>query len=260
MKPKSTTENKIELQENETLKLDAKLDTRNISYDLLHICAAVMVVLLHISGQNWSSLTPDKAEWIAMNIYDSAAQSSVPIFFMLNGAFCNKRDIKLKELYFKKIIPLSVIWFAWSFLYAIDKIGLGKIFSTNFIDIITTTVNSHYHLWFIPTLIGLYILHPILKAIVCYKEGSYVGYLLVIFIIFSIVRETLLLFITNSICVTLITKVPVELMSYSCYMIMGYYFANISKRIYKPSIMLLLFGITVAICTYDLCTPVPQLT
>lgn len=72
-----------------------ELNTRNISYDLLRICAAVMVVLLHIAASNWYSLTPDKAEWFAMNFYDSMSRSAVPIFFMLSGTFLLRKDISL---------------------------------------------------------------------------------------------------------------------------------------------------------------------
>ena len=229
-----------------------ELNTRNVSYDLLRICAAVMVVLLHIAASNWYSVSPDKAEWVAMNLYDSMARSAVPLFFMLSGAFLLRKDITLKELYMKKIVPLGIIWGVWSFLYAVDTIGLDRMLSTNFTDIVTPTVDSHYHLWFIPTLIGLYILHPILRGIVSYREGSYIRYLLAIFIIFGVVKTTLLVFIQNPILVTLIYKIPMELMGYSCYMIMGYYFANISKYKYTPplrKIMLLLFGLSVIICT-----------
>lgn len=211
-----------------------ELNTRNVSYDLLRICAAVMVVLLHIAASNWYSVSPDKAEWVAMNLYDSMARSAVPLFFMLSGAFLLRKDITLKELYMKKIVPLGIIWGVWSFLYAVDTIGLDRMLSTNFTDIVTPTVDSHYHLWFIPTLIGLYILHPILRGIVSYREGSYIRYLLAIFIIFGVVKTTLLVFIQNPILVTLIYKIPMELMGYSCYMIMGYYFANISKYKYTP--------------------------
>lgn len=206
-----------------------ELNTRNVSYDLLRICAAMMVVLLHVAGSNWNSVSPDKAEWVVMNLYDSIARSAVPLFFMLSGAFLLRKDITLKELYMKKIVPLGIIWGVWLFLYAVDTIGLDRMLSTNFIDIVTLTVDSHYHLWFIPTLIGLYILHPILRGIVSYREGSYIRYLLAIFIIFGVIKTTLLVFIQNPILVTLIYKIPMELMGYSCYMIMGYYFANISK-------------------------------
>lgn len=225
-----------------------KTTTRIISYDLLRICAAVMVVLLHVAASKWDSQRPDTAEWFLMNMYDSFVRSAVPIFYMLSGAFLLKRDIPLKDLYVKKIIPLSIIWFVWSFMYAVEKIGMKWIVSLNFKDILTETANSKYHLWFIPTLVGLYILQPVLRGIVEYKEGGYVKYILTLFVIFGIIRPTVLLFLTESAIARYIRMIPVELMSNSCYMILGHYLANISRYKFKPLFMLLLFGFSGAIC------------
>lgn len=229
-------------------KTQQNLNTRNVSYDLLRVCAAVMVVLLHVAASNWSVVSPNSASWGAMNLYDSLSRGAVPIFFMLSGAFLLRKDIELKELYTKKIIPMCVIWFIWAFLYAVDTIGLAKIGSTNFVEIVTPIIDSYYHLWFIPTLIGLYIMHPILRGIVSYKEGKYIRYIEIIFILFSIANSTIRAFIQNPLVILLIDKIPVELMSYSCYMIMGYYLANVSKRNYNPKKMLLIFGISALIC------------
>ncbi|WP_071705947.1 acyltransferase family protein [Murdochiella vaginalis] len=65
--------------------------SRNISYDLLRICAAGMVVLLHVSVSCFYELSPGSASWFAMNCYDSMVRSSDPLFFMLSGVFLLKR-------------------------------------------------------------------------------------------------------------------------------------------------------------------------
>ena len=82
-----------------------ELNTRNVSYDLLRICAAVMVVLLHIAASNWYSVSPDKAEWVAMNLYDSMARSAVPLFFMLSGAFFIEERYYIKRIVYEKDSP-----------------------------------------------------------------------------------------------------------------------------------------------------------
>lgn len=224
------------------------LKDRNMSYDILRICAAIMVVFLHVAAQKWYSLTPDSVEWGIMNAYDSIVRSAVPIFFMLSGAFLLKKDISLKELYLKKIIPLSMIWIVWSFLYAVDRIGIDRMLSTKLSDIAVNTIESHYHLWFIPTLIGLYVLHPILRGIVSYKNGNGIRYLIMIFFVFGILRQTLAIFAVDPLFSAIIHKVPLELMSYSGYMILGYYIVNVDDHTYNPKILILIFVCSAIVC------------
>ncbi len=222
---------------------------RNFSFDLMRICACFMVVMLHVAASSWYSLTPDNFDWQVMNFYDSLTRCAVPVFFMLSGAYILKKEVKFKNLYLKKIIPLIIIYFIWSFMYAIDKIGLDKIGTIGINEIIRITVNSHYHLWFIPTLIGVYIIQPLLHSIVSYEHGKYIRYFIILFCIFEVINPTIQLFISNSTVNTLLKKIPVELMGYSGYMIIGYFYANVCDRQFKPLHMLIGFIIVVIIST-----------
>ncbi len=223
--------------------------TRIVSFDVLRIVASIMVVMLHVSASNWYSISPNRIEWVAMNFYDSMVRSAVPLFFMLSGVFILNKTISIEDLFKKKIIPLALIYIVWSFLYAIYKIYLNKIPVVGIIDIVNITIDSHYHLWYIPTLMGIYILQPILYSIVNYKKGIYVKYFLVLFFIFGIMRPTILLFLKNKTMITLLEKVPIELMKYSGYVILGYYLANINEKKFKPVSMFSGFLFVVIIST-----------
>lgn len=194
---------------------------RNLSFDLLRICAEVMVVLMHVSASGWYALTPDRKEWMVMNFYDCLSRSAVPLFFMISGAFMLKKEVPLKNLYLKKIVPLYVIYLAWSFFYALDSIGLGvllhSIKSFPFAKIIETTVNSHYHLWFLPAMIGIYMLHPVLHGLVVYKDGAYIRYFILLFIVVGVICPTACLFIPNEVAKTFLSSIPMELVGYSGY-------------------------------------------
>ena len=226
------------------------LQSRNTSFDLLRIVAAIMVVMLHVAASKWHAMLPDRTEWMAMNFYDCLARSAVPLFFMLSGAFMLKKDIPLKTLYLKKILPLILIYLSWSFLYAIDDIGFANLHTVDIEYITTATINSHFHLWFIPVLIGVYILQPVLRAIVDYKDGTYVKYLLGVFFLFGIARSTVLLFVTDANATSLLTRITVELTSYAGYVVLGYYLANMHKRQYKPWVLLIGFVVVVSITAY----------
>lgn len=58
------------------------------SYDYLRVVTAFFVVLLHVSANNavlYNELTV--SEWMAGNVYNSSSRWTVPVFFMLSGAF-----------------------------------------------------------------------------------------------------------------------------------------------------------------------------
>lgn len=215
--------------------------TRDIRYDMLRITAAFFVVMIHVAAQKWYVISYDSSDWAAMNLYDSFVSCAVPLFFMLSGAFMLKKEIDIKKLY-SKIISLLAIYFIWSTLYAIDTIGLSELRNVDFKSFITLTLQSKFHLWFIPTLIGLYILHPILVAIVRYEKGKYTPYILMVFLCFGVIIPTILAFFnTNYIISTVLGKITVELTSYSGYMILGYYLANIKEIKIKPTLCLLIY-------------------
>ena len=60
--------------------------SRQLHYDLLRIFASFMVVMLHVSAFYWDKIQPQTEQWRALNLFDSAVRSCVPLFFMLSGA------------------------------------------------------------------------------------------------------------------------------------------------------------------------------
>ena len=90
-----------------------------------------------------------------MNVYDSLVRFAVPIFVMISGALFLQRDIPTKIIYTKYILKLSVAYIFWSLIYSLYYGGNLSRHVINFI-------NSTFHLWFIPMIIGLYIAYPII--------------------------------------------------------------------------------------------------
>ncbi len=225
------------------LKEKAPLKQRNVSYDLMRICAAILVVLLHVAALKSKTVESTTFEWQVMNFYNCFTRSCVPLFFMLNGVFSLRKDINIKNLYLKKILPLVIIYIVWSFLYVVDMLGIDNVIQTRLINILRMMVSGKYHLWFIPTLIGLYMMHPVLRAIVGYKDGEYLRYYFVLFICVGILKPTVLLFLTeeHSFYISVLKKVPVEMMSYCGYVLLGYYLANIYNKKHRPWILFVVF-------------------
>ena len=117
------------------------LKQRNVSFDLMRICAAILVVLLHVAALKSKTVEPTSFEWQTMNFYNCFTRSCVPLFFMLNGAFSLKKDIDIKKLYLKKIIPLVLIYIVWSFLYTVDTLGIDSVMQTKLINIFRMMVS-----------------------------------------------------------------------------------------------------------------------
>ena len=83
--------------------------TRQLHYDLLRIFASFMVVMLHVSAFYWDKIQPQTEQWRALNLFDSAVRSCVPLFFMLSGAFLLAKELPLNKLLGKNVLHLAVV-------------------------------------------------------------------------------------------------------------------------------------------------------
>lgn len=73
--------------------------------DYLRIFACFMVIILHVSADNWHTADVDSFEWAVFNFYDTAVRSCVPLFFMISGKlFLGRTEIILISKLYKKNI------------------------------------------------------------------------------------------------------------------------------------------------------------
>ena len=203
------------------------IQTRKMQYDLLRSIACIMVVMLHVSAFYWTKLSPESPEWRALNFYDSLTRSSVPLFFMISGVFMLSKEQTIKRLYRKNILHLIIVFLIWSVLYAVDAIGIPAFFQSDWNKILTFVINGKYHLWFLPTMISVYIVIPILHPLVDYCNGKYLWYFVGAFFVFGVVKATLLLYpySNTSIFTLLVDKIP-DFRFYTGYFVLGYLLAN----------------------------------
>lgn len=136
--------------------------------DALRALSIFMVVVIHSSAKilyEWgSTISGDLSIWAwnFANILNSFSRISVPVFVMLSGAFLLSRNESL-ELFFKKRIPRIVVpWMLWGtiqLLYNLD-FSITQL-SSNFTSKIAATYFGGF--WFMPMILGLYLLTPIIK-------------------------------------------------------------------------------------------------
>ena len=195
---------------------------RRLEYDLLRILACIMVVMLHVSAFYWTKLSPQTTDWKVLNFYDSIVRSCVPLFFMISGVFMLHQEMSLTKLWRKHILHLVLVWMIWSVLYGIDTLGFSGFFHSGTGKIFTAVVNGKYHLWFLPAMIGVYILAPFLYGLIRLNKEKWIQYGIALFFLFGVVRSTLTVYpYSNSSIFDFINKMP-DFRNYAGYFLLGY--------------------------------------
>ena len=197
---------------------------KKISYlNILKILGSVAVVLIHVISRSWYDLSPNSTNFTYLTIFDSLVRWAVPIYFMVTGAiFLNEeKKITFKDLFFKYILRIFLIFFFWNMLYGcLTSIVYDHTFSLNiFMNNLLGTLQGKnvYHLWFLLLIIGFYLCVPILKLITKKENQKIIEYFLIILFIFTSLLTSLNLFFDFTFNYTILFS------GYIIYFILGYY-------------------------------------
>lgn len=161
---------------------------RHFYLDFLRVCACFFVVMLHISG-NYATAPTDTVNFWLGNLVTSPVEVCVPVFVMISGALMLDEGYHFSR---KKLIghvkKLGCFYFFWSTLYALPRCVIGPISrgeGVNLRGLCWAVLRGHYHLWFIPMIIGLYLMIPLLRLWVKRSNRVFVEYYLVLSMIFA---------------------------------------------------------------------------
>ncbi len=163
--------------------------TRRYDYmDWLRVLSIVVVVGIHVVSKIINSTTTDDWIWHFANAFDAGLRWCVPMFFMLSGALLLTRDKEesvstfLKKRLGKVVIPLLF----WSLVYtAYNIFELGESYTAYEILVQFLTDDIYYHLWFLYTITGLYIMAPFLKLLVQHMDKKTFQAFLLFWILFA---------------------------------------------------------------------------
>lgn len=204
--------------------------------DAIRAVACLSVVMLH-SSMNFAMLEIDTADFWLGNIFDSISRAAVPLFIMVSGALLlDEQYVFSREKLRNHLIRYAVFFIFWSSAYACwfeVIIPIVKYKPIDAVTVLTNMVNGYYHLWFIPMIMGLYMLTPLLRLWVTRKNLKYVEYFLGLSFVFSYFLPQImgLLRIWNSSfeSITLPNGFNLEHLGYVTYFIFGWYLSH--KRI-----------------------------
>jgi len=195
-------------------------------FENLRAIATVLVILLHVSaGILYTYGSSSTHVWWTGNIFDGLSRFCVPFFFMLSGALLLRKDYELIEYLkkrFTRIVPPLVFWSLAYIIY--DHVLFGSEHLSPY-HLIKTTISdllngSQFHLWFVYTLLGLYLIVPILRKWIKHATQKEILYFLIIWSITIIA--------TNPYLQAFIPSVNlVNFSGYLGYMVLGYYLSNL---------------------------------
>lgn len=201
-------------------------------FDILRLISTTFVIVIHICVLNWFSLSPESFDWQVLNIFESFSQVAVPIFFMISGALFldESKNISIKDLYKKNILRLCIAFIFWSALYATV---IGN--TTSLPDLIMKCVKGHFHMWFIPAIIGCYMIVPFLREIV--KSKKLLKYYLILAVIFTFTlnyiapilaeSDTNYIAYSGNLLKTVLSNLLFRFtLGYSAYFVLGYFLSK----------------------------------
>lgn len=198
---------------------------REWELDAVRILACFMVVVIHVTGYGMEVKDPAESDWAVRNIAMCIVRSAVPVFFMLSGVLFLRREIPLRTLYRKYIVHLAAVWSIWSAFYAgIDYLASLKAGNGSWSCFLERFAQGHYHLWFLPTLLGTYLLYPFLQNLIQHSTQQQIRYLGILVVIGVVGKHTLAPFFSGDVWNAVWDNLGFpELSSGVVYFVLGYY-------------------------------------
>ncbi len=136
--------------------------------DLIRVVAIYLIIVIHVSGQlttDWQK-TPN-SQWIIADIYGGIARVAVPLFFMISGYLLLPRSESLNVFYSKRIPKILIPLIVWSLIYLGWYCGThANTCTPSLVSNLLLVKGAYFHLWFLYSLLGIYLILPILRLIV----------------------------------------------------------------------------------------------
>jgi surface polysaccharide O-acyltransferase-like enzyme len=136
--------------------------------DLIRTVAIFLVITVHVSGQitNLWGKVPE-SDWFIANIYGGIARICVPLFFMISGYLLLPRSESLGSFYRRRMLKIVIPFIVWSLIYLGWYCGNHPGMCTApLIQKLLFVQGTYYHLWFMYSLIGIYLILPVLRLLV----------------------------------------------------------------------------------------------
>lgn len=157
--------------------------------ECIRVLSTFLVVMQHSISSVWTTLPPETSEWKIINLVFLISRCAVPVFFMCSGMGMLAKKRSIESIFKKNILGLLKIYIAWMVVFGVRD-GISLIQEGYGIRIVLNAfikdiVFGQYHTWFIMTLIGLYLITPLLYEIIIRDE--LMKYFLILSILFTVI-------------------------------------------------------------------------
>lgn len=210
-------------------------------FDYLRILASFCVVYMHVAA------TPLRGEiglsWHLTNFFTGVGFIAVPLFFMMSGYLLlnDERTMDVSVLLKHRIPHLLIPLITWSGIIMVLYSYLFNDMSISFyidesIKILSEPIAVH--LWYLYTLIAIYVLSPIIYGGL--KNLDRKGHILVFVLVVLVSVKTMLQVVLPNeyarfLSIDIIDKMSI-FSGHLCTFILGYYLGNSKKKV--PNILL----------------------
>ena len=172
---------------------------RVVYADLVRLIAILMVVLIHSAAPIFSTAAIGSAAFTVSALLDGIAHAGVPLFIMVSGMFLldEKREVTVRRAIRHYALPLVGLYFFWSFIYATaNKVAMPLLLENATIsggivrDFLIGVLTGAYHMWYLPMMVGLYLITPLLRRFVRADNRHLVRWFLLIVLVLRFVLPT----------------------------------------------------------------------
>lgn len=156
--------------------------------DFCRVIATFGVIVIHSSGTDYHKFNSISLfDWISVDLLQSIVRISVPLFFMLSGSLLlNRSENHSVKKVLSRIIRLIVPLIMWSIIY----LAYNSYYHNKPIDLFSILYRpAMYHLWFVYSLVEVYIALPLIYYIfnkIVRTPQKYIPYSIVWFILVTI--------------------------------------------------------------------------
>lgn len=201
----------LESLENRQMHICDQSKKRYDNIDILKTISIFMVILLHTLTWKTNFLENENFKTYA-TFFMRILCEGVPFFVLVNGFLIINKEFSLKK-HLKKTLNIFIVLMIWSAIDIIAiKLILGESIQIKEIvkNIFLTDINNQYTgpLWFLQSLITLYIMFPILKVLHDNNKKVY-NYFFIIVTVFTVGLSLI-----NNILLTVDSKLKIDLCYY----------------------------------------------
>lgn len=178
------------------------------------VLCAIMLLLAQTTLERYSV---DSGAWQVLSIYEGVTSWAIPALFMLWGMFALEGGGKpsFSGCMLHLVLPTFGLLVFWGAVYAIVSTLLsgGSVGWDGVVQALISAAkgNTHYHLWVLYPLIGLYLVHPVIHRFTSSASRGEIIYFLALCCLFTSVLPMWAAFHPDSLIVGLLERLRVHL-------------------------------------------------